>query len=515
MGKWQKLDTKNRKTLDFSAILVYNNPEVNFYMNKIDFSTQVEVAYEADITVVGGGLAGASAAIAAAREGKKVLLIESSGCLGGMATNGHVSPLDATRDRNGHPFGGIGREIIEEMRKAQVQYGYAESTDKRFGPHLLKWVLLRLAVESGVNMLFHATLLDATVENDEIRYILVSTKSGIQAVKSKVFIDATGDADLVARSGEEFILGTESNADEILKSTGYNQMHYETPDKKLDNYENKKVTCAVQPCSIMFTMCDVDMSKDPLQWNNKLLKFGDLPVTKEEFQKLPYAGTTGFEENGDLIPLPQGRILFFRTGRPNEVQVNMSRIVGVNVTDAVELSDAEVKAQLQVMYLVDFLKRFVPGFENSRLLESGNTLGIREARRLVGKYVLRGTDAIYCVRFDDDVACGSYMIDIHDPFGKRKAIGGDLQGSCYGIPYRSLVPKTIKNLLVCGRCISSDHVAHASTRIQGTCCMTGQAAGTAATISVSSGKAVGDIDVKALIALLETNGVDLIKKKAE
>ena len=230
-------------------------------------------------------------------------------------------------------------------------------------------------------------------------------------------------------------------------------------------------------------------------------------LTKEEFQKLPYAGTVGFEENGDLIPLPQGRILVGKNGRPNELLVNMSRIIGVNATDAEELTNAEVLAQQQVMYLVDFLKRFVPGFENSYLVESGNTLGIRETRRLVGKYVLSGTDAINCVHFDDDVACGSYMIDIHDPHGKRKAIGGDILGTCYGIPYRSLVSKRIKNMLVCGRCISADHVAHASTRIQGTCCMTGQAAGTAAALAVRNNASVNDIDVKEVISLLEANGV--------
>ena len=157
------------------------------------------------------------------------------------------------------------------------------------------------------------------------------------------------------------------------------------------------------------------------------------------------------------------------------------------------------------------IQRFVPGFENSFLVESGNTLGIRETRRLVGRYVLSGLDAINCVHFDDDVACGSYMIDIHDPHGKRKALGGEISGTCYGIPYRSLIPKTIQNLLVAGRCISADHVAHASTRIQGTCCMTGQAAGTAAAIAAESGKAVADLDVKVLIDTLLKNNINFRK----
>ena len=160
---------------------------------------------------------------------------------------------------------------------------------------------------------------------------------------------------------------------------------------------------------------------------------------------------------------------------------------------------------------MDFLKRFVPGFENSFLVESGNTLGVRETRRLVGRYVLSGLDAINCVHFDDDVACGSYMIDIHDPHGKRKALGGEITGTCYGIPYRSLTPKTIKNLLVAGRCISADHVAHASTRIQGTCCMTGQAAGTAAALAADKNISVADVDTNLLIERLLANDINFRK----
>ena len=478
-------------------------------MSKMNFKKEVDIAYEADVAVIGGGIAGTAAAVAAAREGKSVLLVENSGCLGGLATNGHVSPFDATRDRQGRSFGGIAQEILNGMDDAQQNYGVPSSHIKREGPHLFKWVLLNLAVNSGVKILFHATLLDAIVENDKIKYALVATKSGIRGIKAKVFVDTTGDADLVHFSGEEFIIGSEASTDDILKTTGYNKMHFET--EQTEDYEVQANARNVQPVSIMFTMGNVDSSKKPNQYNNKLLKFEDLGITKEEFLKLPYAGTVGFEDNGDLIPLPQGRILISHTGRPGEMLVNMSRIIGVNAADADELTDAEVKAQLQVMYLVDFLKRFVPGFENSFLVESGNTLGIRETRRLVGKYVLSGLDAIRCTHFDDDVACGSYMIDIHDPHGKRKAIGGDITGTCYGIPYRSLVPKTIKNLLVAGRCISVDHVAHASTRIQGTCCMTGQAAGTAAALAAETGADVANIDVKYLISRLEANKVNLRK----
>ena len=360
--------------------------------------------------------------------------------------------------------------------------------------------------------MFHASLLDAVRENDTIKYIVIGTKSGMRGVEADVFIDATGDADLVALSGEEYIIGSEADTDNTLKATGFNTMHFEAEGDTVEDYSaQEKKGLSVQPCSIMFTMGNVDLSKNPMQYNNKLLKFGDLDITKEEFEGLKYAGTVGFEENGDLIPLPQGRILLSPTARPDELLVNMSRIVGVNATDADELADAEVKAQLQVMYIVDFLKKYVPGFENSYLVESGNTLGVRETRRLVGEYVLKGTDAIDCLHFEDDVASGSYMIDIHDPYGKRKALGGYIKGTNYGIPYRCLTPKTVTNLLVCGRCISADHVAHASTRIQGTCVMTGQAAGVAAAIASKESFTVREVNAKEIITVLKKNNVYLGK----
>ena len=475
-------------------------------MSAIDFVKQVKVRYEADIVVVGGGVAGTAAAIAAGRQGKSVLLIEASGCLGGLATNGHVSPFDATKSRSGKTFGGLGQEIIDNMVDAQMKYGVPSSNIKREGPHLFKWVLTKLAVESGIRILFHSTLVDVIKENDEIKTLIINTKSGLEGVSGKMFIDATGDGDVIYKAGEEYFMGSEQGTGEILSSSGLNRMHYD--DRKVERYTAEHISDrhAVQPCSVMFTMGGVDLSKNPTKYNNKNLTFDDLGIDREEFKKLPYYGAPGFEENGDLIPMPQGRILLSYTGRPNELLVNMSRIIGVDATDAVELSEATVKAHLQVMHIVDFLKRYVPGFENSFLVESSDVLGVRETRRLVGQYVLNGSDAINCVHFDDNIGCGSYMIDIHDPFGKARAIGGYVNGDCYGIPYRSLVPKTVKNLLVSGRCISVDHITHASTRIQGTCVITGQAAGTAASVAIDSDKSVQTIDVKELQDRLRNAG---------
>ncbi len=473
----------------------------------INLCEKVDVRYEADVVVVGAGVAGTAAAIAAARGGKRTLLIERSGCLGGLVTNGHVSPFDAFKDTKGKTFGGIAQEIVDRMVELQNRVGCPNSPAKRVGPHLFKVALLDLAIEAGVRILFHADLIKTIAENDEITNIIIHTKSGIEAVSAKMFIDATGDGDMFADAGEEFVMGCEAESGTELRTAGFDKMHFDINSSSKYDCDEVKDILAVQPCSVMFSMGNVDMAQNPIKYNNKNLKFEDLGIDRDEFFSLEYAGTVGFEENGDLIPLPQGRILFFPSGRPNELIVNMSRVIGVDGTDAVALSEASVIAHKQVVYLADFLKRYVPGFEDSYLIESSNILGVRETRRLVGQYFLKGIEAIECKHFDDEIACGSYIIDIHDPFGKGRALGGPIHGESYGIPYGCIAPKTIKNLLVCGRCISVDHIAHSSTRIQGTCVMTGQAAGAAAAVALDTNTTVQTVDVQKVREALRNDGV--------
>jgi hypothetical protein len=187
----------------------------------------------------------------------------------------------------------------------------------------------------------------------------------------------------------------------------------------------------------------------------------------------------------------------------------MTRVTGINGADSDDLTRGEITAQLQLFHVVDFLIRYIPGFESAYLIETADILGVRETRRLIGRHVLTGREAIDCVAFPDVIAHGSYIIDIHDPQGRRKAIGGSIKGDFYDIKYRSLLQCTVSNLLATGRCISSDHVAHSSTRIQGTCMLTGQAAGTAAALAVKNICGVTDLDVYTLQKRLISDGVNL------
>ena len=265
----------------------------------------------------------------------------------------------------------------------------------------------------------------------------------------------------------------------------------------------------MHPVSVFITMGGVDYEKASAL-NNKHLRFGDYGITRERFEKWEFANTCGFElSDDDSIPLPQGRVLVSRGTKNDVAVINMSRIIGINGADSDSLSEGEIKAQLQLIAIVDFLQSFIPGFEKSYLIQSGATLGIRETRRLRGKYILSGGEVISCKTFPDAIARGSYIIDLHDPKGKSSAIGGSIKGDFYEIPYGSLICEQADNLLVCGRCISVDHIAHASTRIQGTCILTGQAAGTAAALSVKSKTAPSLLDGTEVRKLLKEQGVNI------
>ncbi len=430
-----------------------------------------------DVAIIGGGLAGAVAAIAASRCGAKATLIEQSGVLGGQATLGIVTPLSATGSVSGESFGGICEEIFTEILETSKNYAAppdAPCNYENINPHITKYVLLKKCIEAGVDVMFHTTLTGAVTADNNITEIEVFTKSGYGKIRAKSFVDTTGDGDLICLSDAGYFIGSEGNVYEELAEENLAHVLFEGEDKVIKADEK-----ALQPVSAFFKLRGVDVEK-AISYNNKSFRYEDLGIDREEFRQEDFYNTCGFEENGDLIPLPQGRILVLRGMAPDEAVINMSRVTGINGTDADSLNRGECLAQLQVMNLVRFLKKYVEGFENSYLTESASTLGVRETRRLRGKYVLKGTDAIRCVRFDDAVARGSYIIDIHDPMGKNKSIGGAIKGDFYDIPLRSLMSEKYDNLFAAGRCISADHVAHSSTRVQGTCMLTGQAAGTAA-----------------------------------
>ncbi len=458
-----------------------------------------------DTLVIGGGLAGSSAAITSARGGLDTILVEAGGTLGGQAGIGLVTPMDATADRKGNTFGGLALELTQESARLTNTYMKAPDEDSHYGsiaPQMTKYALIKMAHESGVKLHFHTMLADVATDGDRLAYAILHDKSGFLKVRAKYFIDATGDADLVYLSGDNYVSGSEKG------------VYAQLIEKNLDKVHESDVQCSyndeglMQPVSLFFIMRGVDFEK-AASLNNKKLVFGDLGITRERFAQWPFAGAEGFEITSDAIPTPQGRVLVSHGRHRDEAVVNMSRIIGINGANADDLSDGETRAQLQMIAIVDFLKTFIPGFESAYLTEMSCRLGVRESRRLVGRYVLSGREVISCARFEDVICRANYIVDIHDPMGKNKAIGGQIEGDFFEIPYGSICSKKYKNLMAAGRCVSCDHVAASAVRIQGTCILTGQAAGAACVAAHAANASPCHLPYAELRKELEKEGVVL------
>ena len=420
-----------------------------------------------DVVVCGGGFAGTAAALSAAREGAKVLLIEYNNCLGGAAAECLVNPFMPywTRGDDGNRLllsSGIFTEICTEMRKLSaeiegVEYKENEKPMTTFNEEYLKIVLQRMVIGAGVKLLFHTRVTGVNREAGTIRSVAVSNKSGMYEIAAKCFIDCTGDADVTAMSGCPVKVGREADS-------------------------------LCQPMTLCFRVSDVDV---------------------EEFNKV----------RGDMQKLykqyrAEGRIknvrediLIFGTTSPTTLHFNSTRIVRRSPVSAEEVTSAELEVREQVLELFKFLKRNAKGFEKAVLASTAMRIGVRESRMIVGDYVLTQDDLTGCRRFEDSISACNYDIDIHNPEGSGTSHWYFKDGTYYTIPYRCLIPTGVDNLLVAGRCISSTHEAQASYRIMPTCCTLGQAAGTAAAMAAASDGKVRNVNVGELRKILTETGM--------
>ena len=407
-----------------------------------------------DLAVIGGGFAGVAAALAAARAGAKVLIVEKSNCLGGAAVNCLVNPfmpywteIDGKRK---DLSAGIFKEIHERLEARHAISG------KSFLEEELKYILNEMVAEANIDLLFHAYLSDVKKCDEQIVSITVATKSGEMQIEANYFIDATGDAQLAYLAGCPTVLGRESDH-------------------------------LCQPMTLCFRLGNVDVEKF---------------YESRERLKIAHAQSLA---TGELIN-PRENILVFKTPIHNVLHFNTTRVVRKNPTSPVEVTEAEVLARQQVYEIYEFMKKHADGLENSFLMMTAAEIGVRESRMIVGDYVLTEQDCRNCVKFDDGIAACNYDIDIHNPEGTGTSHYYFPAGEYYTIPYRSLIPKSAENLLVAGRCISSDHGAQASYRIMPVVCCIGEAAGSAVGLAVKQNCTVREIDVKELQNELKRNG---------
>lgn len=407
-----------------------------------------------DLAVIGGGFAGVAAALAAARAGAEVLIVEKSNCLGGAAVNCLVNPFMPYWTNSEGERVDLSRGIFQEIHRKLEDRNAMSHTS--FLEEELKYVLNELVAEANIDLLFHAYICKAHKRGENIEAVTVATRSGERTVQADYFIDATGDAQLAFLSDCPTVLGRE-------------------PDH------------LCQPMTLCFRVGNVDVEK--------------FFAGKE---KLAAAHAKALAA-GELLN-PREDILVFKTPVRNVLHFNTTRVVREDPTSPEGVTRAELTARKQVFEIYDFMKKHAEGMEDSFLMMTAAEIGVRESRMIVGDYVLTETDCKNCVKFEDAIAACNYDIDIHNPEGSGTSHYFFQPGTYYTVPYRSLIPKGANNLLVAGRCISSDHSAQASYRIMPVVCCIGEAAGTAVGLAVRDAVPVREIRVSELQDVLKKNG---------
>lgn len=450
---------------------------------------KLKLKKDVDVLVVGGGPSGIIAAQAAAEDGLDVLLIDSRNFLGGNMTIG-LPILGFLGQKGNQIIKGLPDKWIKRLREkdaASEHHGDPLHMSLTLvEPEAVKTEALSMLTESNVSLLLYTYCVETVVENNELKGVVVESKSGRERINAKVVIDCTGDADVAYRAGVSCEQGDEKGG--------------------------------TMPPTLMFCMAGVNTEKV----RNSIVEEPRTYVT--DFIPAEFYGqnkqfiVVGLRSLMDKarkngLHLPTARTIFNTGLRKGEVWVNMAAILGVNAVDAESLTEGEIIGREQIKDIIKYLKTYVPGFEDAYFTKTAPFLGIRETRRIVGKYVMDKDDILNRRRFKDAVAVGSYPIDIHHPEDGDATL--EWSGDCYDIPYRSLIPKKIENLIVAGRSISTTHEAMSSTRVMSHCMAMGEAAGRAAKLAVKQDMPPHRIDVSELQRELLDKGAYLNEEVRE
>ena len=418
-----------------------------------------------DVLVCGGGPAGCAAAIAAARHGAKTLLIEASYALGGMSTLGMVPTWCPFSDKQKIIYRGIAEEIFNAGKKATPHVPSEQLDWVPIDPEALKRIYDELLADAGVQVLFGTFLCGAQVENGTVTSVLGANKDGLCAFGAKVFLDCTGDADLAFYAGAECVCGD---------GKGH-----------------------VQAATHCFELGGV---KDQAYLTGTRLHGSN-----------PQSPIHAIVQSGRFPEIDDSHICQSLI-RPHTVGFNAGHIWNVNSTDAASVSRAMREGRRKAKAYCDALREYAPeAFSDAYVAETAPLMGIRESRRVIGDCILTKDDYLARRSFPDEIGRNSYYLDIHMT-PEEKAVSEHQsfrygKGESHGIPYRCLTPRGLSNLLVAGRCISTDRAVQGSTRVMPVCLVTGQAAGTAAALVCHDACVnVHQADIAALREALRTDG---------
>ncbi|TYO89552.1 FAD-dependent oxidoreductase [Oceanicella actignis] len=442
----------------------------------------IPVIHETDVLVVGSGPGGLAAALASARAGAHTALVERFGCFGGNLTAVGVEGFAWYRHERTQDSEGIGREFEERARAAGAGTPEPQSQSWAIDAEGFKVVADRMVQEAGVHPMLHRAFAAPIMEGDAIVGIVVESKAGREAILARRVIDATGDADVAHRAG--------------------------APTRKTARER-------MQAASVMFSMTGVDKrafleavkAEAPTykdwesgEWTVETDGKEDAmfsPFLRKPFEKAmaeglidpglqTIAGTWGAAyDTGDLTYL------------------NLVHLAGCDGTDPDDLTRFEMEGRRQAMLAVEALRRHQPGCERARLRNFGMTIGIRDTRKILAVHDMTGAEVRGQARFEDSIGIFPEFIDGYG------ILILPTTGRYFQLPYRTLLPRRIENLLVAGRATGGDEVSHAATRNMMCCTVTGQGAGVAAALSARSGRSLRELDVGALQAELRRQGVRL------
>ena len=434
-------------------------------MKEWKYEKSVPVIGSYDVVVAGAGPAGICTAVAAARSGVNVALVERYGVLGGNLTAGYVGPIlgmvgkGTMRDEVMDLLGVPDNDMIGET-------GVAHDMEKA------KRVLAEFVARENIDVFLQTPIVDGIVEDMSLKGLVVMTKEGMRIIEGKVTVDATGDGDVAHFAGAPVEKGREDGL--------------------------------MQPVTLEFTLEGVDESR-------AITCIGDVDDVKLNGERfLDYCARCARQ---GLLPKNLAAVRLHPTVRPGQRQVNTTQYNGADATRVQDLFAAEVELRRQIEILVKFFRENLPGYEKCWCMASGDTLGVRETRRVQGEYVITAKELAAGKRFWDVVVHkAEFIVDIHNPAGAGQAEDKIQYVVPYDLPYRCFVPLKVENLLTAGRCISGTHRAHASYRVMSICMAMGEAAGTAAALCIKEGCTPRSLEVKKLQDVLTEKVVDLFSE---
>lgn len=436
-----------------------------------------------DVLVVGGGVTGVAAATAAARSGVKTILIEQRPFVGGNATTGLCLHNYLTKFDRQVVFG-LAQEVVDRLKAmggavGHIPFGGFVSAVTPVDGEMFRIMATALLAEAGVQVLYGVNVVGAETSGGKVTGVMAALKGGVRVIRANTIIDSSGDADVVAYAGAPVRKGQ--------AGTGKMQpvsmiLHFHGVDTRTiaGEFQVEKIAYATRPDQ---------PDPFPVYFNGNFTRWNDQLIEQGVFSN-------------------RDRNVFFNTVWPNQININTSAVVNIDGTDPIALSRATVELTAQCAKIGEFLKKNVRGFSNGYFVPAAFA-GVRETRTIEGLYEISDDDVLSGRKFDDTVGQICFPIDIHRPEDSEAIfipIGDD---GAFDIPFRAMIPKTIDNMLVAGRCISATHMAHGATRNMAPCLVSGEAAGVAAAMMAQQRLAASQLDVSALQRELLQRGVFL------